>query len=1423
MTTNYPGAIDGYAEIRVARNRIDEIVAEDHNDLRSAVIAIEQTLGVNPQGPFGTVKARMDDAYQNIESHVLGNPPRHQDTVLESPARSGLYHSLTQGTVGSQIVELLEDINGINYPGSGGRTFADGYALPSSYLRSAVSEIVGQIGSPSGINKIGATSFNPGSSGQYTFFGTDANIQMKEAGAYLEEAGRFRARAFDAFVASGMLVVDAGSHNLDINDGHMAANGRLVWFPGAVLSPNPGLGSTQYVYATVTAGAVVVAATPDPAVATSNQIDTTVLLAVLEDAGATWAVIDVRRFGMLSNNKHGFTVGNAIDSKDGYAYDFNSLHAAMVHISALYQGGMKHAPQKITVVTDITETLTVEISSFLSGLEIDGGGHFVTLGANVPLFDISAHAVHIHDLKVLGDFGTTNNMAFADVAIHNDITGLVVTDCAMSSSPSFGVPYPSYFLRIGDAGGTYSLSSALISNNLARVRESAIHLNKPSGIPGTVINNAVITGNIFMNMQTGGGFSSAACIRVGRNCVVTDNVIDVNSVLAPFEGAFIIGIEVEYGESCVIANNVINGGTSEGGVPGAAIMEQGIVMRVSGGGNFTRSIICNNIIKGVIIHGIDCASAGSAADLLICNNFITNRHDWTPTVAANFVGIFASGDPMYVIGNIIEHPGLYGMVDVVYAVGNVIYGKLTHGGMIAAIDLPTGSGHGRIIDSNLIFECSGIGIRCDAIIASVISNNIMAGDVGISTNGIDGPGSGCNITNNIIRNYNGTAISAAGSVHKLLINGNRIFGNSGFGIALDQSESCIIVNNYMEAAPTGGEAAIINFAHTSLVANNFIKSYGGGGYYGIDTSAPAANVMISNNVITALHVNTSGAINVASGSTGASVVGNLIAAVPYVGINMGNSDDSVCSNNILDGDGSSARSGITNVGSRAVVIGNVIREYCSSTSDEAIQCYLGADDVVVVDNVIHLCNGVGIDMNGGVSGGERLLVSNNFLHGAASSGHGIIGINNQSIIANNAIINYGGLAGSTGIRTDTSSGKCQILGNYINPRPGMDVGIDLTYDVFYLVANNVIGNVWNGVNKAGIDVNSGSRNFIIGNIVAGSNSGVSGDDGIKDVGGANVVCNNIVTVASYDGISVSGDQCIISGNRIYNAYNDGISMKGGAEYNLINGNHVYWSPMGGRFGIYLDSAANNSVCANYVSQSSSVGIYTDNAIYTLISGNYVYNVGNRGIYSYGSPSSNIVGNLVSTTSQEGIEMYTSNFTQINSNQVVNAGGSGIRTTGNQIHVVGNYVYQCGDNGISCVSGYGGNVSANYIWWNGTGGGYGILVFGLSGYAVIGNTVEGHSFTAFDFSTSTNFIASGNSNFNPGTGTNVHGMNLASTSNGLIVGNLCWGGSGTGSKGFSLPGSVTNTMSGNLSRNGGGGNPRSWGTTHIEDVDNRYIV
>ena len=63
MKSKYPNQIDTSAEVPVVRDGITEISSDFFNSLRSAIIQIEKTLGVNPQGAVGlTVGDRISNA-----------------------------------------------------------------------------------------------------------------------------------------------------------------------------------------------------------------------------------------------------------------------------------------------------------------------------------------------------------------------------------------------------------------------------------------------------------------------------------------------------------------------------------------------------------------------------------------------------------------------------------------------------------------------------------------------------------------------------------------------------------------------------------------------------------------------------------------------------------------------------------------------------------------------------------------------------------------------------------------------------------------------------------------------------------------------------------------------------------------------------------------------------------------------------------------------------------------------------------------------------------------------------------------------------------------------------------------------------------------------------------------------------------------
>ncbi len=56
----YPDAIDGYSQLPLTVDTVTPVDAKSVNRLRSAILNIEGTLGVNPEGDYETVDARLD-------------------------------------------------------------------------------------------------------------------------------------------------------------------------------------------------------------------------------------------------------------------------------------------------------------------------------------------------------------------------------------------------------------------------------------------------------------------------------------------------------------------------------------------------------------------------------------------------------------------------------------------------------------------------------------------------------------------------------------------------------------------------------------------------------------------------------------------------------------------------------------------------------------------------------------------------------------------------------------------------------------------------------------------------------------------------------------------------------------------------------------------------------------------------------------------------------------------------------------------------------------------------------------------------------------------------------------------------------------------------------------------------------------------
>lgn len=94
-TSVYPLNLDGYATLPLRKNLVHEILAEDHNRLRNAIIKIQQELGTQPSGTWATVRSRLDsigDAHSLIVDHLTDTSDAHDASSI-SLLDSGDYYS----------------------------------------------------------------------------------------------------------------------------------------------------------------------------------------------------------------------------------------------------------------------------------------------------------------------------------------------------------------------------------------------------------------------------------------------------------------------------------------------------------------------------------------------------------------------------------------------------------------------------------------------------------------------------------------------------------------------------------------------------------------------------------------------------------------------------------------------------------------------------------------------------------------------------------------------------------------------------------------------------------------------------------------------------------------------------------------------------------------------------------------------------------------------------------------------------------------------------------------------------------------------------------------------------------------------------------------------------------------------------------
>ena len=1427
MTSLYPGAIDGYSQMRVIRNRIDSIIAEDHNTKRDAIIAIEQTLGINPQGPFGTVVARLNDGYSNIESHVRGGLPRHEDTVITSVSRSGTYHSLSVGTVGSQITQLLADINHILYGGSGATTFADGYALPASGLRGAVTNIVGQVGGATGATKIGATAF---SSGQFDVTGATVQAQIASLGASLNEGATFRRRVFDSFISEGLTVTNGTGVNAVVASGLLMSNGRIYNLSVGQTVTVPVLAGTYYIYASVLDETITLGATTSAATATSDEETTTVLLHKIVHNGTAWTSdLDIRRFGMLDNDKNVYVVGDGLT--DGYGYDFNSFNAAIENVKVLRAGGHKPSPIKIVLATDITVTASVMIDTTAAqgGLEIDGGFHKITLATDIPLFDIESDYITLRNIYVDCNIAASTAACFAKIGEDSIVEKITIENCEFSSVSGSTA---AYFIRCGNLAGTNYVSDLYVNNNYAVVKTAAISFIKLVATVAESLISSTIVNNRFL--QSPLSSSSEDCVRVAGNCKVDNNKI---------WGYFNSGVSIEFGNKTIVSNNWIFGGDSYPGT--SANLVNGVLIR---GNNTTPNncVIYGNIIAGVTTYGIDANLAG--INLEISNNIIEN--DNTP--GASMTGIRGVSDTS-IDGNFISSPGVYGVV------GYNITNNYIYGGFPGA---PTATGaiqalSNNFVSGNIVFDVDGVGIAPNY--DSIISGNILYAGSAVTTAAINDCGSRTIITGNFVNGY-GT-ISTSGSGVKVLSGGQdniQISSNIFYNciddiIEMAVATNCLIGDNLITCT-ANSEDVIKNTGDDTFITGNLISSLS-------SVSAYAIWVAGDNNVVS----------------------GNALINCAGYGIYFQNQEYCICSNNAMIGSG--GLEAIYLFGTGSMISDNYIYNYSSSSSTTAIKASASVSDLTIVGNMIKFCNGFGIDCNSS----STVMVLSNYLDGDTNSASGIIGVSQQSNVSDNIISNYGGIASSNGI--ETVGGMVIVSNNFItNIRSNLEVGIFLANGTYYNVIGNIIGDDSTYITKSGIYLDDSSYSLITNNVIIGNKSGVANDDGIAQIGFRNIISNNQIISSNYNGISFfssqnlccgnyiydcdndgiyvdsSGVKCKIFGNYIYTIGNIGVNLVGGcdnsevndnyiissvgdgiyaatSDYINISGNYIFtptvygvelltcvsfliannyiYQPDGGIYvntasingkisgnyiydtqsssSIYVVGGSNNVLVSNnYLDTSSDAGIVGGSSSNLSICNNYIYDVFTSSVYLDTCNHSLVSSNYMNRMVQYGVYVLTSTFVSINGNKVY-AGGSDwggilVYTTCNGVNICNNSIYYGARSGISISSNYY-VISGNFIYNSGSAAYAQLDARDTTDGVVIGNNVAYTSLLTVD-------------------GIDVGGASAVGI---LLVGNRST--SGAGADSFLYSGSSDYLFSGNMAR--GSNNPAAWGTLPYLSTSNRY--
>ncbi len=1227
MGTKYPNQIDGYSEIRIVNNRVDEIIANDHNSLRSAVVAIEQTLGTNPAGSFSTVKDKLE---------YLDLPPV--------------------------------------YDGSSPHSFADGYMLPSSNVGQAITLIVSQLGGADGSTKVGTDAFST-TRGRYTFASGSVDSQLGLVANKIEEQSMLMEQLFSTVVTSGMAVTQGSGYVADVAAGWIVGNGRTAYYTGGTLTPSATPG-TYYVYASISELDVVsVSVTATIATAIGTNLDPKVVLAKFTHNGSTWtSSLDMRKYGGFSNTKPFLSVGS-----DAYGADFTSLEAAIAYVDLVNSLGSIGfvKPTRISIVSDVTLTsLPIALSA---GIEIDGGNKTLSWSTDSAIFTINADNVRLTNIATNYTGASGTSACLAQVAGSSTVDNLYIVGCRQKATTGNNLPY---FLRIG--GSTNQITNAVIKDNVAEVRLSGINLE--SGATKT-LRYSVVSGNMFYqstkasvandcitasyfniieNNYISGGFYRGIYLSYGEDCIVNGNIIDGGTGIVDSAGtAYMwIGIQAEYAGAnkeiqCTISDNTVKGFRYSGiyaptalncSITGNTVDNQwdsatgankGIVSlssMVSGNtvvGDIDVGIIGTNVIGNSILNtsgavsGIHLAANNSIAS----GNYISNTS--SNVAAMDCYGyskcIISNNFIQYASGN---KSAIYELGDGSIVSGNVLVSGATASGSAGSIKIASSKSN-VIIKGNSILSTPYVVINLNSCTGAIIENNDISGDGSTTTYAINNVGDKCSIKNNNMVNCGTSATGIiSGSGDFINISSNFISGASGNILSITGKFINIENNSMVSNSAANIKSAIVNVKNNSIIGGNFISGCGTdtvnptislGSYsnqiitnnilydcYGDGISSPGQNGIISDNIL--LNRLTSDLNPIRPGRYGITaidneclVTNNYIKGYGFLGSRLITTSASkygiIISNNVMIP--SSQTTGhfvyIDATNANHIVSNNMFGR-TSSTMPNVSAIYCNAATNLVI-------NGNNITGNASTTQyavydiGSKSVIQNNIIDGCGTSGTGVIHGNNADYVSicdnlitsaagnvislsngkfakieNNSIISGGAaniLGAIIGVNINSMISNNFIYGCGIRTATPFSV-ISLGSNARQIVTNNILYDCYgSGINSPGQD-SIVSNNMLLNRVTVAASPIFPGDYGIIGIGSESVVSGNYIKGYGYLGsrqietASATSGSVISSNIMIPTTLTTGNFIK---LYDSSNSNHIISNNIFGRSGATMPNVS----------------------------------------------------------------------------------------------------------------------------------------------------------------------------------------------------------------------------------------------------------